>query len=286
VPPNIAAVGGGLTENGTWAAFAGYIGHFKEDRWRYKGAVSRLSLTLDYYGANEQPYAFTMDGWAVYQELGRRIGKSDLFGGLQLAYFDTTTGFDLPQLPPEIPRREVDMTESGAGPFVEWDTRNNSLTPSSGFNVKASAMFLGSWLGGDNDFERYTGTARFYWDPKPRLVLAARLQAQGVSGEAPFYAFPFIFLRGVPAMRYQGDSAVSVDGEVRWNAWKRWWVIAFAGQGWTDDAPGLSKEGDSVHAGGFGFRYLLARRLGLQAGIDIAKGPEEYAIYVVAGSSF
>lgn len=286
VPPNIAAVGGGLTENGTWAAFVGYIGHFGEDRWRYKGALARISPTLDYYGSDARAYAFNMDGWAVYQELGRRLGKSDLFAGLQLAYVDSTVSFDLPQLPPEIPRPEFDMTESGLGPFVELDTRNNNLTPSSGFNVKASAMFLGSYLGGDNDFERYTGTARFYWDPKPRFVLAARLQAQGVSGNAPFYALPFVFLRGIPVMRYQGDTAASVDGEVRWNVWKRWWVVAFAGAGWTDDAPGLSKEGESVNAGGVGFRYLLARRLGLQAGIDVAKGPEEYAIYVVAGSSF
>ena len=286
VPPNIAAVGGGLTENGTWAIFAGYIGYFKQDRWRYKGAVARLAPTLDYYGSNEQAYSFTMDGWAVYQELGRRLGKTDLFAGVQLAWIDSTVSFELAELPPEIPQPETKMTESGAGPFVEWDTRNNSLTPSSGFNVKASAMFLGPWLGGDNAFERYTGNARVYWDPRPRFVLAARLQAQGVSGDAPFYALPFVYLRGIPVMRYQGDTAVSVDGEVRWNAWKRWWVVAFAGQGWTDDAPGLSKEGESVHAGGFGFRYLVARRLGLQVGIDFAKGPEENALYVVAGSSF
>ena len=87
-----------------------------EDRWRYKGAVARLSLTLDYYSSNDKAYAFTMDGWGVYQELGRRIGKSDLFGGLQLAYLNTTTGFDQAQLPPEITRRESDMTEAGAGP--------------------------------------------------------------------------------------------------------------------------------------------------------------------------
>ncbi|MBK9088173.1 MAG: BamA/TamA family outer membrane protein [Holophagales bacterium] len=189
--------------------------------------------------------------------------------------------------PPPGSRRPSSTRPSRAsGPFVEWDTRNNTLTPSSGVNVKASAMFLGSWLGGDNDFERYTGTARFYWDPSPRFVLAARLQGQGVSGDPPFYALPFISLKGIPVMRYQGETAASVDGEVRWNVWKRWWVVAFAGAGWTDDAPGLSKEGESVNAGGFGFRYLLARRLGLQAGIDVAKGPEEYAIYVVAGSLF
>ena len=87
-------------------------------------------------------------------------------------------------------------------------------------------------------------------------------------------------------MRYQGDTATSIDGEVRWNAWKRWWVVAFAGAGWTADAPGFSKEGESVKAGGIGFRYLIARALGLQVGLDVAKGPEQSAIYVVAGSSF
>ena len=286
VPPDVAAVGGGLTENGTWAAFGGYIGHFAEDRWRYMAAAGWLSPNLDYYGSNGRAYEFNMDGWTVYQELGRRIGKTDLFAGVRFLWLDTTVSFGGSQLPPEVPRPKVDATDSGLGPFVEWDARNNTLTPSSGFNVKASAMFLGPWLGGDAAYERYTGVARFYWDPTPRLVLAARFQGQGVSGDAPFYALPFVSLRGVPVMRYQGDSALSLDGEVRWNAWKRWWLVAFAGTGKTTDAPGLSKDGESVNAGGFGFRYLLARRLGLQAGIDVAKGPEEKALYVVAGSSF
>lgn len=286
VPPDIVALGGGLTENGTWAVAAAYVGHWKDDRWRYKAAAGWLSPTLDYYGPGDRAVQFNMDGWAVYQELGRRVGKSDLFAGLRFLWFDQTVSFEAPEAPAGIPRPEFDSTEAGLGPFVEWDARNNTLTPSSGFNVKASAMFLGSWIGGDSDYERYSATARVYWDPHRRLVLAARLQAQGVSGDPPFYALPFVSLKGIPVMRYQGDSAVSLDGEIRWNVWKRWWLVGFAGAGWTEDAPGLSKEGESVHAGGFGFRYLLARRLGLQAGVDVAKGPEEYAIYVVAGSSF
>ncbi len=286
VPPDVAVLGGGLTENGTWAVLGAYIGHWKGDRWRYKAAAGWLSPTLDYYGQNGRAFGFNMDGWTIYQELGRRVGKTDLFAGLRFLWFDQTVSFELPEAPAGIPKAEFDSTEAGLGPFVEWDARDNTLTPSSGFNVKASAMFLGSWIGGDNDYERYSVTARSYWDPKPRLVLAVRLQAQGVSGDPPFYALPFISLKGIPVMRYQGETAASVDGEVRWNVWKRWWLVAFGGVGWTDDASGLSKEGESVNAGGVGFRYLLARRLGLQAGVDVAKGPEEYAIYVVAGSSF
>jgi hypothetical protein len=37
---------------------------------------------------------------------------------------------------------------------------------------------------------------------------------------------------------------------------------------------------------GVGFRYLLARRLGLAAGIDVAWGPEKAAWYLSFGNSW
>jgi len=45
-------------------------------------------------------------------------------------------------------------------------------------------------------------------------------------------------------------------------------------------------EAKTVGAGGVGFRYLLARKLGLYAGLDVARGPEEGAIYLTAGSAW
>lgn len=286
ISPDVAVLAGGLTENGTWAAVVGYLGHFKNDTWRYKGALGRISPNLDYYGSNDRAYQFNLDGWVVYQELGHGIGKTDLFAGLQFTYLDTTVKFDLSELPEEIPRRESTTTESGLGVVLEYDTRDNSFTPNSGVALRANAAFLGSYLGGDHDFQRYTAAGRFWWDPIPRVVLKARGQIQTVQGDVPFYALPFVFLRGIPAMRYQGDSAVSLDGEVRWNLWKRWSLVAFAGAGWTDAASGFKKQGESVHAGGLGFRYLIARAMGLQMGLDFAKGPEQSAVYVVVGSSF
>jgi hypothetical protein len=35
-----------------------------------------------------------------------------------------------------------------------------------------------------------------------------------------------------------------------------------------------------------GFRYLLARKFGLHAGLDVARGPEEGAIYVQFGNAW
>ena len=37
---------------------------------------------------------------------------------------------------------------------------------------------------------------------------------------------------------------------------------------------------------GVGFRYLLARRLGLAAGFDLARGPEETTIYLTFGNAW
>jgi hypothetical protein len=64
---------------------------------------------------------------------------------------------------------------------------------------------------------------------------------------------------------------------------KRWGVVGFAGYGQTiNDNTGGSK---AWNAGG-GFRYLIARLFGLKMGIDVARGPEDWAFYVVFGSAW
>jgi hypothetical protein len=89
-----------------------------------------------------------------------------------------------------------------------------------------------------------------------------------------------VTLRGVPALRYQGRQSLSGEAEIRWNFYKRWSAVGFAGVGGT--LPTADNAGTIV-AGGFGFRYLLARLLGLEAGFDIAFGPEDQVLYIQVG---
>ena len=35
---------------------------------------------------------------------------------------------------------------------------------------------------------------------------------------------------------------------------------------------------------GTGFRYLIAKKLGIHAGIDVARGPEDTVFYIQVGS--
>ncbi|HVO49973.1 MAG TPA: BamA/TamA family outer membrane protein [Thermoanaerobaculia bacterium] len=286
IPPDVSALGGALTENGTWAAVAAHLGYWGGDRWRYVGVAGYMSPKLDTYDAQGRAYGFNLEGWVVYQELKRRVGRSNLFLGARFVFMDATTTFEAGIAPPDAPRPEFATRDSGLGAVAEFDSRDNTFTPSRGVQVTASAVFFGPYLGGENDYQRYGANGLFYWDVHPRLVLSTRLRTQAVVGDAPFYALPFVQLRGIPAMRYQGETAVSVDGEARWAATKRWWLVAFAGAGWTDAGSTRGLVDKSVHAGGAGFRYLIARRLGILTGLDFAKGPEQWALYVVFGSSW
>ena len=44
--------------------------------------------------------------------------------------------------------------------------------------------------------------------------------------------------------------------------------------------------GSTAWDAGAGFRYKIARLLGLQMGVDVARGPEDWAFYIVFGSAW
>ena len=286
VPPAISVVGGALTENETWAVLAGHIGFWGGDRWRYTGGVGRLSPRLDTYTADGRAFAFNLDGWAVVQEARRRVGRTDLFLGARYLFVDSTTTFETAELPPGLSQSGHGTRESALGLVAEFDTRDNIFTPNRGTQLKASAMFFDESIGSDREYQRYTADGLLFTNPHRRLVLAGRLRTQSVRCDEPFYARPYVRLRGIPAMRYQGETAVSLDAEARWGLTARWWLVGFAGAGWTDAGPVRILEDESVVAGGVGFRYLIARLLVLQKGLDVARGPEKRSGYVDFGNSW
>ena len=117
--------------------------------------------------------------------------------------------------------------------------------------------------------------------------LALRADAKGITqGEAPFWEVPFIDLRGIPMLRYQGEVTALAELEARWDISPRWGINAFLGAGRAADK--VSDLGDATSRvnRGIGFRYLIMRLLKARAGIDIAWGPEEAAFYLTFGSAW
>jgi hemolysin activation/secretion protein len=97
---------------------------------------------------------------------------------------------------------------------------------------------------------------------------------------------PYVMLRGVPAMQYQGEQAAESEVELRWQFHPRFSLVGFGGAGIARSDLSGDDDDRSVGAGGAGFRYLIARTYGLHMGIDVAFGPEDPAIYVIFGSAW
>ena len=73
---------------------------------------------------------------------------------------------------------------------------------------------------------------------------------------------------------------------LRWNFVYRWSLMLYGGTGKAFDDWSDFGSADWISSYGTGFRYLLARKFKLRVGIDVARGPEKWAYYIVFGSSW
>jgi hypothetical protein len=289
-PPDITAAGGIRTENGTRAGFAGHLGFSRDGNWRYLGGFARASLNLSYFldtplpgGGGELGYNLEAD--FVVAEARRRIAGSDWHAGLRYLRAVTTSRFDA-ETPGTVPARDLDATLAGLAVVVEYDDRDSIFTPGSGTRVQLQATDFDPRYGGDPSFRLFKGAVNAYANPHRDVVLGGRLDLRASSGDTPFYAVPFIELRGIPYLRYQGERVAVAEVEARWSLDGRWSLVGFGGAGRASGREGDLGSAETRWAGGFGIRYKLASAMGLHAGIDVARGPEESAFYLVVGSAW
>jgi hypothetical protein len=291
IMPDLYAGFAAGTQNGTRGYGGAAYLHFREDLWRYKGGVGDTRINLDYYrdlpGGGTRRIAYTIEGILSLQQVQRRIGDGDAYIGLRWLFVDFDSRLDVQSDAAFFEPREFAQRSSGVGLVFEVDKRDNAFTPSKGWLAVFESTAFAPGFGSDNTYELYRGKAYGYWPfSDGRFVLGARADARAANGDVPFYMQPFLELRGVPAARYQDERTALLETELRWNLDGRWALLAFAGVG---KAWGRQQDfGDarSVTTRGAGFRYLIARRLGVYSGLDVAWGPEDRAAYVQVGSAW
>lgn len=250
----------------------------------------RTKVNLTFYGFGDsedeldQGLDYTLDGWFFFQKLITRIKGSDFFAGANYLFSDLSGGFDTAAEIPGVTDQEFNATTSIIGVIAEYDGRDNTFTTTRGIKSKLEIGFSRKFIGSDFDFTKYHLYGYGFRPVHSRVVVGLKLDWQTATGKVPFWTLPYIKLRGIPAMRYQGRYVWVWDTEVRWNLHGRWSVDGFFGGGRAmmslDEFAGT----DPKFAGGAGFRYLIARLYGLQAGLDVARGPDEWAVYIVAGT--
>ncbi len=291
-PPDIfgGAVAG--TENGTKFAGAGGLLTFKDDRWRYRGGVGSTDANLTFYGVGgdlgtgDDSIEFNLDGWFSSQQALLRLGDTNHFVATRWVWLDFNSRFDDDQAEPILSEEARAARDSGVGLSWEYDSRDTIFTPSHGMLAGAETLFYEPAFGGENTFQTYRAKLFAYIPAGKKLVVGARADGRMARGDVPFYQLPYIDLRGIPALRYQDDNVAVFEAELRWNMTPRWAAVGFAGIGRAWGSGEGFDEAGTQDTQGIGFRYLIARRLGMYSGVDFAVGPEEHAWYLAVGSAW
>lgn len=290
-PPSVSGVMAAATENGTKIGGAGHLGIWRDNTLRYAGGIAAIDINLTFYGGEDFPrlsdgVGYNMKGWGTFQQLIWRLGKSEFWIGPQLIYFDADAGLDEDDALPVFDQLNGEIENIGAGVVLQYDGRDNIFTPTRGLQSEWYVREHWGTFVNDFDYTEVDGKNRWYFNPDPKWVVGWRFDVNFTSGDVPFYALPSINQRGIEKGRYQGDAVFATEVEARYSFTPRWAGVAFAGVGRAADSFGDLGSEDSRWAGGGGFRYLIARMLGLQVGVDVAKGPEEWTFYLQVGSGW
>lgn len=202
-PPNITGIGGAYTENGTWAAGLAHFHTWQGDRIRYLGAIAKVSANLEYFGLSNQPRHYSLDGVFLVQQVLFRVADSRWYVGPRYTYFDSTATFKFGGSAPEVGGVTSEQRIGKGALVVDYDSRDNIFFPGRGIYAEFEAQFARGALGSSQDFNMYNARG-FTWLPIARtLILGLRADTRFSTGDVPFYAQPYVDLRGVQVGRYQ-----------------------------------------------------------------------------------
>jgi hypothetical protein len=287
-PPDIYAVGAGGTDNGTRALFLGGMVSSEDGRYRWRGGVAKPDVNLAFFGAGGRGPGrqFNMQGLASIQQAMVRLGESDTWLVGRWNYFDLKNRFDPGAPGGVVGAREGGSTSSGLGASLETDTRDTIFTASRGFKGGLDLTLYDPAIGSDQRFQTWRGYAFGYWPLAKSLVAGLRGDARGAGGDPPFYLLPFVEMRGVPLLRLQDRRTALLETELRWHVDPRWDAVGFVGAGRAWGTGTSFSEGTGTVTKGVGFRYRIARRLGMSVGVDWAWSTQDHGWYLIMGTAW
>jgi len=290
--PDITAGLGMYTANKSWAAGGGRIGSFPKRGIKYRAFAGYAGLNLSFYrtpsmAEGEKEYKFNIEALPVLLSFSKSLGKVDVYLGGQYSFVKTKVDpLFTDELPDGITSEDLDATTGSLGIFGDWDRRDNFFTANKGTIFHLLYTVDDQWTGSDYSFQRLNGFINWFLPIKQNWISGLRIDVQHVFDDPPFYLLPSLSMRGVPLARYQGATTAIIETEQRFDFNLRWSMVAFGGLGKAVTRDQDFGDADTVYNFGTGFRYLIARAFGLRTGIDIAKGPDHFAWYIVFGHNW
>jgi len=295
-PPTMTGISGGYTSTGTWVVGGGHSESFKNDQYRYTGVALYANVNMDFYSISDfdlsdHPFGTNIKTYGMINRFLFRLGQSNFFLGPQymIASVEATLNIedtDHPIIEDIIDYIDSKTTLSNIALIGNYDNRDNTISPTKGIYTGFDVKFSNTFLGASDDY----GLADiFFYDYVPLtnwLYSIYNVDMQFSDGDTPFYLKPQIVLRGVPAMRYQGDHVLTAQAQFRGNVYKNWSLVAFGGLGKAFDDFDEFGDADLIVNYGTGFRHNFKKVFGLRAGADFAwTNKDQFGWYISIGTN-
>ncbi len=290
-PATMTGVFGMYTDTESWAFGGFHSGSYKDDTIRVSVPVVHGDFNLKFYGVGESsplrddPIDYDATGNLFLPKISFELPFNNWFLGGTYRIIDISTEFGGSSGTSDIPGYNDQQTTAGLGLVSLYDSRNSNLWPSQGSWLDFTGLLNGHYAGGDYNYFKSTIKWAQYFPVLEPLTIIYRLDGQYVEGEAPFWDLARVRLRGFSSGQYLDDVAATAQAELRWNAYRRWYVSLFGGAGWIGDSISDIGSADPNFAGGTGFRYMLVEDQKLSIGLDMAYTDDdsEFSIYFQVG---
>ena len=286
-PASLTAAAAMYTSNDSRAAAIVQQNYWREDRWRFTGALGsadlRLSLRAPDEASDTENLDWRINGKFFYARLSRKI-TGNWYGGFFARSIDANQSLESGE--DSVDFDTEDVRSVGLGLTAEYDSRDLPINTYSGRYLKIQGLFNDEAIGSKHTYQSYQINFKSYHELSDSLVLAWELQGCQREGTVPLWDSCIIKLRGFPITDYLGKSSYSAQAEIRWRLSKRWGVVAFGGGGEIDESFSDLGEGASTPSYGAGVRFsvLPAKRVNMR--LDYAKSRDSDAIHFSVGEAF
>lgn len=252
---------------------------------RYFGIGDRTRLE-DQESFNERFYALS---W----ELLRRVFDSrSLYAGMTLRYDQ----YEILDADPDglLKNGQAIGAEygllKGIGFRVMHNNRNHVFTPNQGGRHEFLYVRYAPQWGSDFNFTDTLLRLRHYWAINRSSVFAGEISIEEKNGDVPFRQLAMLGgqfrNRGLYMGRYRDRSAAILQVDYRTWFTPKWGAVASASGGWV--APTLNKlpESRTHFTYGFGGRYMILPKKGMDFRLDYARARDQKAYYFGVGEAF
>ena len=286
-PASISGLFGMYTTNDTWFAMFFQALYLRQDNWRIFAGGGLGSVNFQFY--LEAP----IDGYVNYNtamnfmmvKVQRRLYKK-LYLGAFYQYVEFNTS---------LQKSDVQLSYdvlNGVGLSLQLDLRDNVYYPRNGLLTELKWVSFPELLDNKSPSDKLEFDYNHYFGVREnRDVIAARFYAGAGIGDLTFNQ-QFIVgrddIRGYTQGKYRGNQTLNIQGEYRWNFYRRFSAVGFVGLATIFNPLPLneSQHGELLPGVGCGFRYNVFPQYHMNVGLDFAVGKDDWGIYFRIGEAF